>query len=117
MHGLFHKKLRKQRKDWEDGGVRQQRDREAAERQARYAAQTGDAYDELVAKGIQYHSKQDWRKAAKAYREAIALRPDDPVAYFNLGAALSSSGHYVEAAQRFLEAKERYPVVGSKNWS
>ena len=76
LHGVFHKKLRKQRKEWEDGGASQKRDRELAERAARYAAQTGDEYSKLVAKGIQYASKQDLRKAAKAYREAIALKPD-----------------------------------------
>jgi tetratricopeptide (TPR) repeat protein len=60
---------------------------------------------------MRYASKQDWRKAAKAYREAIALRPDEPGAYYNLGArALCNPGHLVEAAQRFLEAKERHPV-------
>ena len=37
-------------------------------------------------------------------------------AYFNLASALSDSGHYMEAAQRFLEAKERAPV-GSKGWA
>jgi tetratricopeptide (TPR) repeat protein len=65
---------------------------------------------------VRYASKQDWRKAAKAYREAIALRPDEPGAYYNLGAALCNSGHFVEAAQRFLEAKERHPV-GSEGWA
>ena len=44
---MFHKKLRKQRKMWEDGGAMQQRNRETAERDARRAAQTGDKYDEL----------------------------------------------------------------------
>ena len=44
--------------------------------------------------------KQDWRKAARTYREAIALRPDRPEAYYNLGIALDNSGHLVEAAQR-----------------
>ena len=71
---------------------------------------------ELVAEGIRYASKEDPRRAAKVYREAIALRPDEHEAYFNLGNALGRSGHYVEAAQRFLEAKERYPV-GSKKWA
>ena len=102
--------------DAEDGGVMQQRHREVAEGAARRAAQTGDAYEELVAEGIRYASKQDMRRAARAYREAIALRPDEPAAYFNLGAALANSGHYVEAAQRFLEARERYPV-GSEGWA
>eukprot|EP00964_Phaeocystis_antarctica_P020248 scaffold11175_cov63-Phaeocystis_antarctica.AAC.4 len=116
LHGVFHKKLRKQRKRWADGGVLQQQQREAAEEQARIAAQSGDAYDELLAEGARYASKEDWRKAARAYREAIPLRPDEPSAYYNLGAVLSNSGHYVEAAQRYLEAMERYPV-GSEDWA
>ena len=36
--------------------------------------------------------------------------------YFNLGAVLANSGHTVEAAQWYLEAKERYPV-GSEYWA
>ena len=36
---------------WEGGGVQQQRDRETEERVARRAAQSGDAYDELMAEG------------------------------------------------------------------
>eukprot|EP00964_Phaeocystis_antarctica_P137983 scaffold102614_cov63-Phaeocystis_antarctica.AAC.2 len=117
LHGAFHKKLRKGRKDTEDGGATQQRAREVAEEQARLAAQTGDEYDELLAEGAQYASKADWRKAARAYREAIALRPDEPLAYSNLGAMLTNSGHLVEAAQRFLQAKERCPVPGSEGWA
>ena len=94
----------------------QQRNRETAEGQARYAAHSGDEYLELMAKGARYASKEDWRKAARACREAIALRPDEPAAYYNLGATLCNSGHLVEAAQRYLEATERYPV-GSENWA
>ena len=116
LHGVFHKKLRKQWKSHEDGGVRQQRDREAAEEVARHAAQSGDRYMELIAEGLRYMSKQDWRKAGKAYREAIALKPDVPDAYFNLGDTLGSSGHHAEAAQRYLEVRERSPV-GSELWA
>ena len=86
----------------------QQQDREAAEGAARHAAQSGDAWDELMAEGIRYRSQQDTRRSARAFREAIALRPDQPNAYFNLGTALANSAHRVEAAQRYLEAKERY---------
>ena len=80
-HTPVHKAVRRQRKDNEDGGVSQQRQREAAEGAARIAAQTGDAYKELVAEGMRYGSKQDHRRAARAFREAIALRPDEPAAY------------------------------------
>eukprot|EP00964_Phaeocystis_antarctica_P065834 scaffold39764_cov24-Phaeocystis_antarctica.AAC.1 len=100
----------------EDGGVGQQRQREAAEEQARRAAQSGDALSELIAEGLRYESKEDWRKAGKVYREAIALQPGESTAYANLGAVLSNSGHFVEAAQRYLEAKERRQV-GSEDWA
>jgi tetratricopeptide (TPR) repeat protein len=116
LHGVFHKKLRKQRKRNEDGGAMQQRNREVAEEEARRAARSGDEYQELVAEGIRHCSKQDWRKAGKAFREAIALRPDEPAAYYNLGAVLADSGHFVESAQRYLQAKGRYPV-GSRHWA
>ena len=45
-HAPVHKSARKVRKDSEDGGMRQ-RDRETAGG-VRRAAQTGDAYDELM---------------------------------------------------------------------
>ena len=101
-----------------DGGAAQQKHREAAEKSGRLyaAAQAGDKYQELLDDGMRYDSHEDWIRAAKAYREAIALRPEKPVAYCNLGGVLSDSGHYVEAAQRYLEAKERL-AVGSKNWA
>ena len=79
-------------------------------------------YEELLAEGLRYASRaafrdaMDWRRAARALCEAIALRPDEPGAYYNLGAALCNPGHLVEAAQRFLEAKERHPV-GSEGWA
>ena len=61
-------------------------------------------------------SKQDWRKTARTLREAIALRPDEPSTYMNLGGVLANSGLGVEAAQRFLQAKELEPV-GSELWA
>ena len=115
-HAVVHKAVKKLRKRSEDGGVVQQRQREVAEEAARIAAQTGDAYHELLADGARYVSKQDTRRAARAYREAIALRPNRITGYYNLGAGLSNSGHFVEAAQRFLQAKKRLPV-GSEFWA
>jgi len=95
-HAPHHKAVKRQREAVEDGGVMQQQQREVAERTARDAAATGDAYLELLAEGTRYASQQDWRRAARAFREAIALRPDRPAAYYNLGAALNNSGHFVE---------------------
>ena len=46
---------------------------------------------ELLAEGLRHDSKEDMRKAARALREAIALRPNKPEAYYNLGAVLSDS--------------------------
>eukprot|EP00964_Phaeocystis_antarctica_P112718 scaffold76841_cov69-Phaeocystis_antarctica.AAC.3 len=116
LHGAFHKKLRKRQMKWEDGGAMQQQIREVAEREARLAAQKGDEYRKLLAKGMRYDSQQDTRRAAMNFREAIALAPDKPRAYFGLGAVLCNSGHYVEGAQRFLEAAGRFPV-GSEDWA
>ena len=115
-HAPVHKEVRRLRKRSEDGGWEQQRNRETAEVAARQAAQTGDAYLALMAKGVRYASQQDPRRQAKAFRDAIALRPDEPLAYYHLGEALTSSGHYAEAAQRYLEASERYQL-GSDIWA
>ena len=90
--------------------------REAAARLARQAAQSGKSYHELLAEGTQYASKQDWRRAARACREAIALAPDEPVAYAALGGVFLNSKLYTEAAQWYLEAKERSPE-GSSEWA
>ena len=89
--------------------------RETAERLARQAAQSGKSYHELLTESTQYASKQNWCRAARACREAIALAPDEPVAYAALGAVFLNSKLYAEAAQWFLEAKERYPE-GSEEW-
>ena len=115
-HAVYHKAVKGHRKRTEDGGVMQQQNREAAEREARRAARSGDEYHELLAEGARYQSQRDTRRAARAYRAAIPLRPDDPTAYANLGTTLLHSAHYVEATQRFLEAEKRYPK-GSEDWA
>ena len=96
--------------------LEEQKARELADKSVRHAAPTGDKYMQLLAEGVRHATKQDWHRAASSCRAAIALRPDEPVAYYNLGATLANSGHPVEAAQRYLEAKERYQV-GSEMWA
>ena len=115
-HKPVHKAVRQHWKRSEDGGVRQQQNSELAEEAPSYAAQSGNEYHELLAEGLRHLSQEHWRRAARACRKAIALRPDEAEAYYNLGMALHNSGHEVEAAQRFLEAKELYPV-GSEYWA
>jgi len=116
LHAVYHKEVKTQRKRLEDGGARQQQHRELAEREFRIAAHTGDEYEKLLAEGLLYASKEDTRRAARAFREAISLRPDKPEAYGNLGGALCDSGHLVEAAQQYLEATKR-SLVGSEYWA
>tara|TARA_B100000795_G_scaffold169175_1_gene127506 strand:+ start:388 stop:1476 length:1089 start_codon:yes stop_codon:yes gene_type:complete len=78
--------------------------------------EVGDAYQELQAVGVGHVSRRDWGRAAKVYRKAIAVRPDKGEAYITLGGVLFDSAHFVEAAQRFLEATERTPE-GSDQWA
>ena len=87
LHMVYHKEVKRQREGREDGGAAQQRYSDAAETMARIAAQSGDKWEELIAEGIRYDSQQELRRAARVYCKAIALDPDAPVAYFNLGAA------------------------------
>ena len=83
----------------------------------RYAEhEVGDAYQELQAVGVGHVSRRDWGRATKVLRKAIAVRPDKGEAYIALGGVLFDSAHYVEAAQRFLEATERTPE-GSDKWA
>ena len=48
-------------------------------------------------------------EAEGAFRRAIALRPDLPDAYFNLGSALVIQGRYAEAEQPLRSYMERVP--------
>ena len=48
-------------------------------------------------------------EAEAAFRQAIALRPDLPDAYFNLGSALVIQGRYAEAEQPLRTYMERVP--------
>ena len=73
-------------------------------------------YQQLMAEGGRFASEEDWHRAAGSYREASLLKFDEPVACFNLGAALSALGHEAEAALCYLETGRRAPV-GSECWA
>ena len=101
--------MRKRWKWQEDGGVALQRAREAAEHQARFTARAGDEHEELLAEAARYASKGDWRKRGQGlppgHRPETRQAHGVLMAYLNLGVMLTNSGHGVEAAQRYLEAK------------
>merc|ERR1740139_1239476 len=115
-HKAWHVKDDARREDINAGGMQQQHNREVAERSARVAESTGSEYVRLVAEGGHHVADQNYHKADKTYRKAIALEPGQPVAYFNLGATLSSSGRHAEAAPLYLQAAARYPE-GSGDWA
>merc|ERR1740139_1802418 len=115
-HKAWHVKDDARREDINAGGMQQQHNREVAERSARVAESTGSEYVRLVAEGGHHVADQNYHKADKTYRKAIALEPGQPVAYFNLGATLASSGRHAEAAPLYLQAAARYPE-GSERWA
>merc|ERR1740139_1349715 len=115
-HKAWHLKDDARREDLNAGGVQQQRGREIAERQARLAESTGSEYSRLLAEGIRHGADQNFHKADKTLRKAIALEPGHPTAYFNLGVALNSSGCIAEAAPLCLQAAARFPE-GSEGWA
>ena len=78
------------------------------------------AYSALVVEGqllqLGLGLEDDNRRVVLHWLEAIALWPNRPQAYFTLGVALNNSARYVEAAQRYVEAMERFQV-GSVGWA
>merc|ERR1740139_704157 len=115
-HKAWHVKDDARREDQNTGGVLQQQSREVAEQQARLAESTGLEYDRLVAEGIRHGADQNYHKADKTFRKAIALEPGQPGAYHNLGVALGNSGRPAEAAPLYLQAAARFPE-GSADWA
>ena len=59
-----------------------------------------------------HFADQNYHRAAKAHRTAIALEPGEPMPYFNLRAALGSAGRPAEAVPRFLQAA----ALSSEGW-
>jgi len=114
-HKAWHVKEDARLEDINAGGVLQRQGREIAEQQARLAESTGSEYDRLVAEGARHLADQNFHKADKTYRKAIALEPGQPEPYYNLGVTLGNSGRHAEAAPLYLQAAARYPE-GSERW-
>ena len=82
----------------------QQANRKIAEQQARSAEKSGSEYMRLLADATRNLAEENNRPAEAAFRKAIALDPDKPSAYFNLGSICNNEGRSTEAAHNFLHA-------------
>jgi len=60
----------------------------------------------FVAIGDECFSRQQWQRAADAFRKAIALKPADDTLHTKLGHALYSQGLQTEANREYQKAKE-----------
>ena len=74
-------------------------------------AKTGadsDPYDALVKEGLRECATGAATGGIATFREAIALQPEQPVAYANLGYALRNTGDFAGAVPALLKAMDLY---------
>ena len=64
----------------------------------------GSEHMRLASEATRHIADQNYHRAAKAHRTAIALEPGEPMPYFSRRAALGSAGRPAEAVPRFLQA-------------
>jgi uncharacterized caspase-like protein/tetratricopeptide (TPR) repeat protein len=60
----------------------------------------------LVMLGDEYFTRQQWQRAADAFRKAVALKPADDSFHTKLGHALYSQGMQAEANREYQKARE-----------
>ncbi|HEX8091823.1 MAG TPA: caspase family protein [Blastocatellia bacterium] len=60
----------------------------------------------IVALGDEYFTRQQWQRAAEAFRKAVALKSDDDSLHTRLGHALYSQGLQQEANHEYQKARE-----------
>jgi len=113
-HREYHKEQKLRAKVDREGTL--QLNRSVAEEEARRAEATGSEFDKRFADAVALNAKGDYHAEAKAWRKLIKERPDEPVAYHNLGIVLQQSRRLVEAAPMFLKAMELHED-GTKEWA
>ena len=69
----------------------------------------GSTYQSLLERGHDLAWAGQWREAVAAYRRAITLRDNDPMAHVNLGLALSQAGEARDALQAYQRALQLNP--------
>ena len=65
-------------------------------------------YVSLVALSFELQEQRKFDEQAKALLQAVALRADDPIVFYNLGTALHLTNDNVKAAKMFWRASELY---------
>lgn len=68
------------------------------------AAVYADEYRDLMNRGEKQYRKREYPASADLYKQAEIVRPDDPTATFNNGAALYKSNDFEKAKERFAQA-------------
>jgi Ca-activated chloride channel family protein len=64
----------------------------------------GDQYRDYMNKGQRLYNSEDYQTAAEQFHQAEVLKPDDPIAPFNLGTALYKSQDYNKAVDKFSQS-------------
>ena len=79
-------------------------------------------YRHHMKNGQKDYKKEDYKEAAEQYRQAEILKPGEPDAAFNYGAALYKSEDVDQAAEKFSQtaggfpAQDRVPVFDGNQW-
>ena len=114
-HKAWHKEQRKNIQTIEPEITTQ--DREVAETVHAYATERpNDVWATNLAAAEQNMADGNYRKAARHYRRAIALKPTRPCGWFNLGMTYFRSNQIVQAVHPFLRSSELFER-GSADWA
>ena len=73
-------------------------------------------YERLMTEAARHNAGENYHRADKVLRQAIALDPGVAKAYYNLGAILSNAKRNPEAVQCFLQAAARSMVGCTESW-
>ena len=69
---------------------------------------------EYANRGVSYAEKGDYKAAIQAYKQAIAIDPNLPGIYLDLGLACFKSGAFREALESFQKEEARKPADQTK---
>ena len=65
--------------------------------------------EEYYQQGCDYYEQEKFDEAAKAFKKAVELKPDNAIYHYNLGATYSNLGKYEESLKHLEKAKDLAP--------